>query len=134
MNNETFEPDYTVINDNFAAEQKRQNGFSIASLVLGIIAVACCCVEFISLVCATLAILFAILDKKKNSTMNGMAVAGLICGIVGAVICVYFIIDGIINPVEMDENFWEEYYAMLEELMNNTEGGGEVLFRALPLR
>lgn len=134
MNNENFEPNYTVINEEFAAAEKRKNGFSVTALVLGIVCIVCCCINFISLVCAALAIIFAILDKKKNGSMNGMALAGLICGIIGAVICVYFIIDGIINPVEMDENFWEEYYAMLEELMNNTEGGGEVLFRALPLR
>ena len=63
--------------------------------------------------------------------MNGMALAGLICGIIGAVISVYFIVDGILNPVDLD-TFWEEYYAMLEELMNGSEGGGEALFRALP--
>lgn len=132
MNNESFEPDYTVINEEFAAEQKRQNGFSIASLVLGIICIVCCCIDFLALVCAALAIIFAILDKKKNGKMNGMALAGLICGIIGAVISVYFIVDGILNPVELDESFWEEYYAMLEELMNGAEGGGEALFRALP--
>lgn len=131
MNNGSFEPDYTVINEEFAAEQKRQNGFSIASLVLGIICIVCCCIDFIALVCAALAIIFAILDKKKNGKMNGMALAGLVCGIIGAVISVYFIVDSILNPVDLD-TFWEEYYAMLEELMNGTEGGGEALFRALP--
>ncbi|MBQ8173899.1 MAG: DUF4190 domain-containing protein [Clostridia bacterium] len=133
MNNESFEPNYSVINDEFVAEQKRKNGFSIAALVLGIISIVCCCIDYLGLVCAILAIVFAVLDKKRNAAMNGMALAGLICGIIGAVICAYSIISGIINPpAELDESFWEEYFAMLEELMNSVEDGGETIFRALP--
>ena len=133
MNNGSFEPNYTVINEQFAAEQTRKNGFSIAALVLGIVSIVCCCISYLGLICATLAIIFAILDKKQNSSMNGMALAGLICGIIGAVIAVFTIVDGILNPVELDEAFWEEYFQMLEEMMNSVEGDtGEALFRALP--
>lgn len=132
MNNGSFEPDYTVINDQFAAEAKRKNGFSIAALVLGIVSIVCCCISYLGLVCAALAIIFAVLDKKQNEGMNGMALAGLICGIIGAVIAVYTIVDGILNPVVLDETFLEEYFKMLEELMNAQGDNGEALFRALP--
>ena len=132
MSNETFEPNYTVINEQFAAENKRKNGFSIAALVLGIVSIVCCCISYLGLVCAALAIVFAILDKKQNAGMNGMALAGLICGIIGAVIAVYTIVDGILNPVELDEAFWDEYFKMLEELMNSQGNTGDALFRALP--
>lgn len=44
-----------------------KNGMAVASLVLGIIAVCCCCVPGLSLVLGILAIVFSILSRKKSS-------------------------------------------------------------------
>lgn len=52
-------------------------GFAIASLVLGIISLF-----MFAYICGTLAIVFAVVAKKKGST-NKMATAGLVLGIVG---------------------------------------------------
>lgn len=52
-------------------------GFAIASLVLGIISLF-----VFAYICGTLAIVFAVVAKKKGST-NKMATAGLVLGIVG---------------------------------------------------
>ena len=130
MNTESHEPDYVIINDDFAKEQKRKNGFSIASLVLGILSIACCCFNYIPLILGILSVIFAIIDKKNNATMNGMAIAGLICGIVSIVLALISIVSSLLFPV--DEEFMQEYMQFLEELMNSIESEGELAFRAFP--
>ncbi len=130
MNTESHEPDYVIINDDFAKEQKRKNGFSIASLVLGIVSIACCCFNYIPLILGILSVIFAIIDKKNNATMNGMAIAGLICGIVSIALALISIVSSLLFPV--DQEFMQEYMQFLEELMNSIESEGELAFRALP--
>ncbi len=68
-------------------------GFSIASMVLGILSVVCCCINlypfffFIPMVFAVLAIIFKVIAKRKGAT-DGMATTGLICGLAGLIISV----------------------------------------------
>ncbi len=60
-------------------------GMAIASLVLGIVALAigwCCC---IGLICGILAIVFSCISKKRDGRFSGMALAGLILGCAGIV-------------------------------------------------
>lgn len=83
-----------------APQQKKKNGFSIASLVLGIVSLVgccCCCGEIIGTIlmgiCGVLAIVFAFLSKKDNGgKMDGKAIAGLVLGIVALVFLVFFLI------------------------------------------
>ena len=55
-------------------------GFSIASMVLGIVSLVLCCFIYISLPCAILAVIFGIVGMKKGG--KGMGIAGLVLGIV----------------------------------------------------
>ena len=82
------------------AQKKPQNGYAIASLVLGIVSVLCCCcccfVDILGLilmgVAAILAIVFAFLSKKNtNGKMDGKAIAGLVLGIVAIVVLLCFL-------------------------------------------
>lgn len=57
-----------------------KNGMAVASLVLGIIAVCCCCVSGLSLVLGILAIVFSILSRK-NPAKSGLGTAGLLMGV-----------------------------------------------------
>lgn len=59
-------------------------GFSIASMVLGIIAVLSCFFWFITIPCGILAIVFSVIRKKKGG--KKMATAGLILGITALVL------------------------------------------------
>lgn len=59
---------------------QESKGLSIASMVLGIISVVLFCIWYISVPCAILAIIFAVLGKKKGG--KGMATAGLVLGII----------------------------------------------------
>lgn len=52
-----------------------KNGMAVASLVLGIIAVCCCCVSGLSLVLGILSIVFSILSRK-NPAKSGLGTAG----------------------------------------------------------
>lgn len=60
--------------------ETEKKGLSIASMVLGIVALVCCCIWYISIPCSILAIVFAIIGKKKGG--KGMATAGLVLGII----------------------------------------------------
>ena len=76
-------------NFNYNTTPKKDNGFAIASLVLGIFSIlCCCCISYVSIATGVLSIVFFIIDKQKNNSSNGMAIAGLVCSIFSIVICV----------------------------------------------
>lgn len=58
-----------------------KRGLSIASMVLGIVACTFCCNVIIAIPCGVLAIVFGVIQLKKNK--DNMAKAGLVTGIVG---------------------------------------------------
>ena len=59
---------------------EEKKGLSIASMVLGIVSLVLCCIVYISVPCALLAIIFAEVGMKKGG--KGMAIAGLVLGII----------------------------------------------------
>lgn len=65
-------------------------GFSIASMVLGIISIVLFCIWYLSIPCAILAIIFGIVGMKKGA--KGMAIAGLVLGIIAVAIVGIFVI------------------------------------------
>ena len=81
------EPKVEVIKEE---PEKDKKGFSIAALVLGIIAIVLCCIWYISIPCGILAIIFGIIGIK--SSKKGMSIAGLITGAIGLVISILIFI------------------------------------------
>jgi glycerol-3-phosphate acyltransferase PlsY len=71
-------------------------GLSIASMVLGIVSLVMLCIWYVSIPCAILAIIFAIVGRKKGG--KGMATAGLVLGIIALAIDVVIVI-GVIGLV-----------------------------------
>lgn len=70
-------------------------GLSIASMVLGIVAlVMSCCFYYVSIPCAILSIIFAGVALKKGSSGKGMAVAGLVCSIISIIPAVIVMMTG----------------------------------------
>ena len=55
---------------------EEKKGLSIASMVLGIVSIVLFCIWYISLPCAILAIIFAVIGMKNGG--KGMAIAGLV--------------------------------------------------------
>lgn len=70
--------------------QDENKGFSIASMVLGIISIVLFCIWYLSIPCAILAIIFGIVGMKKGG--KGMAIAGLVLGIIAVAIVLIFVI------------------------------------------
>ena len=108
----------------FEPTQKQpQNGYAIASLVLGILSVVtccCCCVETLGLiltgVSAVLAIVFAFLSKKNSDgKMDGKAIAGLILGIVGIVMLLTLLVSIVGTYALIGSIPEEEMMTFLEE-------------------
>lgn len=73
--------------------QDENKGFSIASMVLGIISIVLFCIWYLSIPCAILAIIFGVVGMKKGG--KGMAIAGLVLGIIAvAIVGILFISVG----------------------------------------
>ena len=66
------------------------SGFSIASLVLGIISVILFCIPYISIPGSILAIIFGAIGKSKGG--RGMAIAGLVLGIIAIALYLLMVI------------------------------------------
>lgn len=68
---------------------------SIASMVLGIVAlVLSCCIYYISIPCAIVGIILAAISLKGQKDGKGMAIAGLVCSIISLVPAVIVIVSG----------------------------------------
>ncbi len=64
-------------------------GFAIASLIIGILSVTCCCGGWLP---SILAVVFGIISKNRKKENNGMALAGIILGAIGIVFSIILII------------------------------------------
>lgn len=76
-------------NSNVNQQPKDKKGFSIAALVLGIVAIVLCCVWYISIPCGILAIVFGAIGLK--SSKRGMSISGIVTGIIGMIISIFII-------------------------------------------
>ena len=122
MNNEfNFQSNYNSFEP---TQKKSQNGYAIASLVLGIVSILCCCcccfADTIGLilmgVAAVLAIVFAFLSKKNtNGKMDGKAIAGLVLGIVAIVVLLCFLAALVGVYTMIGQIPQEELLAIVEE-------------------
>lgn len=69
-------------------------GYSIASLVCGILGLLCCCCGFFGFILSAAGIALGIVSIKKNCEGKGMAIAGIVCGGIGALMTVVGMIIG----------------------------------------
>ncbi len=100
----------------YQAVMQGTRGFSVASLVLGIISIVCCCAWYVGLILGILAIVFSVVSRKKNGYFDGLAIAGLVLGIFGTVICALLMMV-ILSP-EFQSFYWEFYESYYEDFYN----------------
>ena len=107
---------------------QESKGLSIASMILGIVSVVLCCVWYISIPCAILAIIFGTVENKKNKN-NKFSKSGFILGIVGVLISIIFIIyiiyisNSLYDKAEKaTKQLLEQQIKLEEELHNKFEG------------
>ena len=89
-----------------APVKPERSGFAIASFVLSLISILCCCVWYVAIPLAILAIVFAVLSMRSKN--RGLAVAGLIIGIISLVFSLFTAVVGV--TAMQDENFYNEFY------------------------
>ncbi len=82
-------PYYNQQYPQYVEKNEDGKGMSIASLVLGILSVSCCCGSWII---AILGLVFGIISKKKQPDNNGMAVAGIVLSAIGIALSIFTII------------------------------------------
>lgn len=89
-------------------ETKTATGFSIASLVLGIVSLVFMCFWVISIPCSILALIFGILSIKKPG--KGMAIAGIITGAITLALWVFAFCGafmfGFMNGISETANYY----------------------------
>ena len=66
-----------------AATEQGPIGYSIASLVCGILGLLCCCCGFFGIILSGAGIALGIVSINKNCEGRGLAIAGIACGGVG---------------------------------------------------
>lgn len=94
----------------------RSASMSIASMVMGILGLVMSCCIYPAIIFGSLAIIFALLSRGGEMTMNGYAKAGMILGIIGIVFGIIFIIYGFFTIMTQFGGF-EGYLNYVEELM-----------------
>ncbi len=98
----------------FQDEITPKNGFAIASLVLGILSILCCCQPMIGGICSILALIFSIVSRKQNGRFNGLSIAGLVLAIIGLLLFAYMLVCEIL--VIMFPELIEDYLKELENM------------------
>ena len=93
------------------------SGFAIASLVLGILSLVCCCFWYVSGIFAVLGLIFSIIVLAKHKPGRGMAIAGLICSAIGLIIAV---IMGIM-VIYIGANMSSDDYKKIIDQINSME-------------
>lgn len=63
--------------------EKGPIGYSVASMVCGILSLLCCCIPGMGFLLSVAAVVLGIVSLKKNCEGQGMAIAGLVCGGLG---------------------------------------------------
>lgn len=108
--------------------------FGTLALIFGIFGVVCCCCcPVFPMIASILAIVFAVIDRKRFSSFRGITVAGLILGIIGTVLGIYMCVQlSSVGAVMGDPEFWRLYQeamesgdtAALEQYLEQILGGG----------
>ena len=104
--------------------RRKTYGWSVASMVCGIISVICCCTGYAGVIFGILAIVFAIISRKILGYFDGMAIAGLVLGIIGTVLGATLLVATYsIDDADMQkflDEYMEEYYQQFPEARPDT--------------
>lgn len=95
--------------------QPPSQGFGIASMVCGILALVTCCIWCLSVPLGIVSIVLGILQIQKK-TAKGMAIAGIVCSVIGILLtALIYIYAGFIQSQYMDSPMYNE---ILQEIMD----------------
>ncbi len=107
--------------------KSRNRGFAIASMILGILSILCCCFTYIGIALSIIAIVFAVVSRVRMGYFDGMAIAGLVLGIIGFVFGVSILIIDIAFTEQLEAwleaNYPEIYEGYVNGESQNTTNG-----------
>lgn len=106
--------------------KSRNRGFAIASMILGIFSILCCCFTYIGLIIGVLSIVFAVVSRVRMGYFDGMAIAGLVLGIIGVVFSAAIIVVDTVFAEQYLEWF-EANYPDIYEQIEGSNGAGTSL-------
>ena len=70
-------------------EESRANGKAIASMIISIVSILCCCVWYVGLIVGVVALVLGILAyRDENPNQKDMAIAGIVVGATGVAVAV----------------------------------------------
>lgn len=105
------------------------NGFAIASLVLGILSIVCCCLPsspvlmIVYIALPVLALVFGIISVKKRK--NGLAIAGIVTGSVGLFFGLLFFVLGLAGSSDKLLQWLESLEESLENELGSTDSSSD---------
>ena len=102
---------------------RKSRAWSVASLVLAIASILCCCIPVAGLVFGGGALLFAIISRVNLGYFDGLSITGLIVAIFGIVFCISAIV---FTGSEFYREFVEEFSKSFEEEYNNALNEGRL--------
>ena len=94
--------------------------WSVASLIIAVISLLCCCLGWASLIMAVIAIVFAVVSRKNIGFFDGVGLAGLIVGIFGAVFSLTFLLAEVFI---VNTEYFREFVQEIEGVMGEMEAG-----------
>lgn len=105
------------------ADAKKTRAWAVASLVLGIVSVLCCCISWFGIVAGALSMLFTVISRKSLGYFDSLSVAGMIIAIFGIIFSAVML---------MAVLYFAEHPELLEDWTEYSEsmsGGGLEVFR-----
>ncbi len=100
--------------------QEESQGFGIASMICGILALVTCCCWCPCAPLAVVSIVLGIIQLSKG-TAKGISIAGIVCSAIGLIMMIVFLVAGIfMNSSEGYQDFLHEYNEILEDLQEDT--------------
>ncbi len=94
--------------------RRKTYGWSVASMISGVLSVICCCTGYSGIVLGLLAIVFAIISRRNLGYFDGMSISGLALGIIGFILGLALVIA----MYTMDEEVFRQY---IEEFLKEYE-------------
>ena len=87
---------------NGPVEKPGPNGFQVASLIVGILSIVCCCWGLFSIILAVAGIILAIVGNKRCK--HGVGTGGLACSIIGLVLALILLAFSYFTFISLPRN------------------------------
>ena len=122
-NNQNHENQYDQPEINYKAVsmKPKSRAWSVASLILSIISVLCCCSPIVAITAGVVALACSIVSRKTLGYFDGLSIAGLIVAIFGIVFGICVIVASYI--IETTPELKEWWNNLLKEAENQNPQG-----------